>query len=101
MLKKDGIRWTVLEGEDPLPQAANIQITDKKSTTKPPTHPSRRDWNKIGMISHKKSGTREEYVPTHVRLFVMFVILFVMFVITFVNFYVRTQNQGGQELKIE
>ena len=47
MLKKDGIRWTVLEGDDPLPQAANIQITDKNSTNKPPTHPSRRDWNKI------------------------------------------------------
>ena len=46
-------------------------------------------------------GTREEYVPTYVRLFVMFVILFVTFVITFVNFYDRTQNQGGQELKIE
>ena len=52
-------------------------------------------------IYRKKIGTREEYVPVYVRLFVMFVILFVTFVITFVNFYEHTQNQGGQELKIE
>ena len=36
-----------------------------------------------------------------VRQFVKFVILFVMFVIMFVIFYELTQNQGGQELKIE
>ena len=49
MLKKDGIRWTVLEGEDPLPAAAatlSLETGNDKSV-KPPTHPSGRDWSKI------------------------------------------------------
>ena len=60
MLKKDGIRWTVLEGEDPLPVPVNkVEIktgNDKQaavsvssSATKPPSYPyaSKKDWSKI------------------------------------------------------
>ena len=50
MLKKDGIRWTVLEGEDPMPQPAAASATSSSSSgnsSKPPSHPSRRDWSKI------------------------------------------------------
>ena len=52
MLKKDGIRWTVLEGQDPLPVPLNItHPTNSKSSesTKPPSYPgtSKKDWNKI------------------------------------------------------
>ena len=49
MLKKDGIRWTVLEGEDPMPQPAApaSSTTGSGNSSKPPSHPSRRDWSKI------------------------------------------------------
>ena len=48
MLKKDGIRWTVLEGEDPLPAAAaTLSLKTGNDKSKPPTHPSGRDWSKI------------------------------------------------------
>lgn len=51
MLKKDGIRWTVLEGEDPLPVAAAAAVAAQiaPSTAKPPSYPgtTSRDWSKI------------------------------------------------------
>ncbi len=50
MLKNEGIRWTVLEGEDPLPiKATPLPAADSGSATKPPSYPgtSKRDWSKI------------------------------------------------------
>ena len=46
MLKKDGIRWTVLEGEDPLPQAAAVPV-QTEGEKKPPVYPGKKDWSKI------------------------------------------------------
>lgn len=60
MLKKDGIRWTVLEGEDPLPvpvnkveiktgndqQVAAAAVSVSSSAPKPP-YASKKDWSKI------------------------------------------------------
>jgi len=49
MLKRDGLRWTVLEGEDPLAPPISRPVESKSSTSKPPSYPgtSKKDWNKI------------------------------------------------------
>jgi len=52
MLKKDGIRWTVLEGDDPLPlpvapvNTGNGQSSSGATATKNP-YSSKKDWSKI------------------------------------------------------
>ena len=51
MLKKDGIRWNVLEGQDPLPIPLNIThpVSSTESHAKPPSYPgtTKKDWSKI------------------------------------------------------
>lgn len=53
MMKKDGIRWTVLEGEDPLPLPAtsvktgNEQQTSDAATGSKAPYSSKKDWSKI------------------------------------------------------
>jgi len=51
MLKRDGLRWTVLEGEDPLapPISHPVESKDPSSSSKPPSYPgtTKKDWNKI------------------------------------------------------
>ena len=52
MLKRDGIRWNVLEGEDLLPAqplASGSASAASTSTTKPPSYPGfgKKDWSKI------------------------------------------------------
>ena len=61
MLKKDGIRWTVLEGEDPLPvnkveiknpgndkpEMAAAAVSVSSSATKRNPYASKKDWSKI------------------------------------------------------
>ena len=50
MRKRDGLRWTVLEGDDPLaPPAASSVCQPVKDSTKPPTYPgtSKKDWSQI------------------------------------------------------
>jgi len=56
MLKIDGNRWTVLEGEDPIPLNTQHPVasavttgSDKPEATKPPSYPgtTKKDWSKI------------------------------------------------------
>ena len=63
MLKKDGNRWTVLEGEDPLPVPVNkveikttgsdqqvaAAVSVSSSASKPKSNPyaTKKDWSKI------------------------------------------------------
>ena len=50
LIKRDGLRWTVLEGDDPLaPPNVSAATQPAKDVSKPPSYPgtSKKDWSQI------------------------------------------------------
>lgn len=49
LMKKDGIRWNVLEGEDNFPSSFTPapSAASGSDNPKPPSHPGKKDWSKI------------------------------------------------------